>query len=120
MAQLFSMTAPLMIRTPQGVEQVIAEIFPHPEGLVYFDLYWHQGQPEETIHFVRGAVRGEGPWKIGDYVINVLGCHGSNAELASAFQQWQSYLQTAADDYPSPPLVAAIAKRLGAIIETTD
>jgi hypothetical protein len=45
MADLFSMTTPLMIRNPQGEEQVIAEIFLHSNGLVYFDLYWHQGQP---------------------------------------------------------------------------
>ena len=81
MADLFSMTTPLMIRSPHGEEQVIAEIFPHPEGLVYFDLYWHLGQPEETIHLVKGTVRGEGPWRIGEHVINVLGCHGTNAQL---------------------------------------
>ena len=120
MAELFSMTSPLMIRTPEGEEQVIAEMFPHPEGLVYFELYWHLGQPEETIHLVKGMVRGEGPWKIGEHVINVLGCHGTNAQLAGAFQQWQTYLQTNEDDYPPPPLVAAIAKRLGAIIESAD
>ncbi|NNF95598.1 MAG: hypothetical protein HKM94_01565, partial [Halobacteria archaeon] len=45
MADLFSMTTPLMIRSPDSEEQVIAEIFPHPEGLVYFELYWHLGQP---------------------------------------------------------------------------
>jgi hypothetical protein len=36
--------------------------------------------------------------------------------LATAYQQWQTYLQTA-DDYPPPPLVVAIARRMGAIIE---
>lgn len=117
MAQLFSMTSPLMIRTPQGEERVIAEIFPHPEGIVYFDLYWHLAQPEETIHLIKGTLSGEGPWKIGDHVINVLGCHGTNAELASAYQDWQTYLQTATADYPPPPLVAAIARRLGAMVE---
>ncbi|MDH3947835.1 MAG: hypothetical protein OEU74_02630 [Gammaproteobacteria bacterium] len=117
MADLFSMTTPLMIRKPHGEEQIIAEIFPHPEGLVYFDLYWHLGQPNETIHLVEGTISGEGPWKIGEYVINVLGCHGTNAQLATAYQQWQSYLQTASDDYPPAPLIVAIARRLGAITE---
>lgn len=116
MADLFSITAPLMLRKPQGEEQVLAAIFPHPNGMLYFDLYWHLGQPEETIHLIEGTLSGEGPWKIGDYVINVLGCHGTNAELASDYQQWQTYLQTAAD-YPPPPLIAAIARRMGAIIE---
>lgn len=117
MTDLFSITAPLMIRNPQGEEQVIAEIFPHPNGLVYFDLYWHLGQPDENFHLVEGTLSGEGPWKIGGYVINVLGCHGTNAELATAYQQWQTYLQTTADDYPPSELVAAIARHMGAIIK---
>lgn len=117
MADLFSMTTPLMMRLPDGREQVIAEIFPHPDGLVYFDLYWHLGQPDETIHLLEGKVGGEGPWKIGEHVINVLGCHGSNAQLATEYQQWQTYLQSAADDYPLQPLITAIARRMGAIIE---
>lgn len=117
MADLFSITAPLMIRNPQGKEQNIAEIFPHPKGIIYFDLYWHLGLPKETIHLIEGSLSGEGPWKIGDYVINVLGCHGTNAELASTYQQWQTYLQSAADDYPPSPLIAAIARRMGATVE---
>ena len=117
MADLFSMTSPLILRTPDGEERVIAEIFPHPQGLVYFDLYWHLGQPEETIHLVEGTIIGEGPWKVGEHVINVLGCHGTNAELASAYQQWQSYMQTAKQEYPPAPLIVAIAHRLGATIE---
>jgi hypothetical protein len=117
MADLFSITAPLMMRNPQGQEKILAEIFPHPKGIIYFDLYWHLRQPEDTIHLVEGTISGEGPWKIADYVINVLGCHGTNADLATSHQQWQTYLQTAAEDYPSAPLVAAIARRLGASIE---
>jgi len=117
MADLFSITAPLMLRNPHGEEQVIAEIFPHPRGLVYFDLYWHLGQPTETIHLIEGTLRGEGPWKIGDYVINVLGCHGTNAELATAYQQWRTYLQNVEADYPPPPLRAAIARRVGTVAE---
>lgn len=117
MAELFSITAPLMLRTPQGEEQVLAAIFPHPKGVIYFDLYWHLGQPDETIHLIEGTLSGEGPWKIGDHVINLLGCQGTNAELASLYQQWQTYLQTTTEDYPPPPLIAAIARRMGAIIE---
>jgi hypothetical protein len=117
MADLFSMATPLMVRHPDGKQEVIAEIFPHPQGLVYFDLYWHMGQPDETIHLLEGTVGGEGPWKIGEHVINVLGCHGTNAQLASEYQQWRTYLQTAVDDYPPLPLITAIARRMGAIIE---
>ena len=117
MADLFSITTPLIIRYPRGEEQVIAEIFLHPAGLLLFELYWHLGRPEETIHLIKGMLSGEGPWKIGNCVINVLGCHGTNAELATSYQQWQTYLQSAADNYPPAPLIAAIARRMGAITE---
>ncbi|MFP3874668.1 MAG: hypothetical protein ACLFQT_04900 [Thiohalophilus sp.] len=114
MADLFSITAPLMIRTPDGEEKVIAHHFPHPKGLLYFDLYWHEGQPWKQTHVIEGEVTGEGPWKIGDHVINVLGCHGTNSDLAMQYEQWQSYIQRPDADYPPEPLIAAIAKKLGA------
>ncbi len=113
MADLFTITAPLTIRPPGGDRKVMAHWFRHPEGLVYFDLYWHDGDPDETIRLVRGAVRGDGPWKVGDHVVQVLGCHGSDPELAVTYQQWQSYLGAPGTDYPPPPLIAAIARRMG-------
>jgi hypothetical protein len=117
MADLFTITAPLMIRLPDGEERVIAHHFPHPQGILYFDLFWHEGQPEQMIHVVLGEVNGDGPWKVGEHVINVLGCHGTNADLAMQFEQWQSYLQRADVDYPPEPLIAAIARKLGATTE---
>ena len=113
---LFDVTAPLMLRKPDGEEIVIAEHFRHPQGLLYFDLYWHLGQPQNTMHILNGNIRGEGPWKIADHVINVLGCHATNPELAMMHEQWQSYLQRADADYPPPQLVLAIAKKMGADI----
>ena len=114
MADLFSITAPLMIRFANGDEQVIAHHFKHAKGLLYFDLYWHLGQPQDTIHIVEGEVKGDGPWKIGEYVINVLGCHGTNSELATRYEQWQTFLQQAEADYPAEGLIHAIARKLGA------
>ena len=95
---------------------MLAECFPHPEGLLYFDLYWHLGQPAETTHVIKGEIQGEGPWKIDGHVINVLACHGTNHVLASQYQQWRDFLSTPQADYPPPPLVEAIARRLGAKI----
>jgi hypothetical protein len=117
MADLFHMTSPLTIRAPDGRRSIMAEYFRHPQGLLYFDLYWHLGRPEETMHLIEGGISGEGPWKIGGHVVHVLGCHGSDGELAAAFSQWQTYLETAADEYPPPPLIAAIARRMGAITD---
>lgn len=113
--KLFSVTAPLMIRTPDGEEHVVAELFEHPQGLLWFELYWHVGDPARTMHVVEGEVRGEGPWRVGDHVLNVLGCHGTNAQLAIAFERWRETLLTPGSDYPPPELVAAIARHRGAI-----
>lgn len=116
MPDIFSVTAPLMLRAPDGTEKVIAECFPHPQGLLYFDLYWHLGQPSETTHVLPGEIKGEGPWKIGGHILNVLGCHGTNHELASHYQHWQNFLNSAQAEYPPAPLIDAIARKLGATV----
>lgn len=61
MADIFSMQAPLMIRLPSGEKRVLAEYFPHPQGILYFDLLWHLGDPDMSIHLVEGSIKGEGP-----------------------------------------------------------
>jgi hypothetical protein len=115
MASLFSVSSPLVIRLPTGEKRVVAECLPHPDGLLYFDLCWHLGQPEETIHLLRGTISGDGPWKVGGCVLQVPGCHGTDPELAGAFARWQAYLEQAGDDYPSRGLILAIARRSGAV-----
>jgi hypothetical protein len=113
MNELFKVTAPLVIRLPQGKKKLIAEKFPHAQGLLYFDLYWHELEPAEAFHTVRGEITGEGPWKIADSVITVLGCEGTDPELSSAWSDWQAIIQSPVSDYPDPGLVAAIARKLG-------
>lgn len=112
MADLFTITAPLYIHKQNGESKVIAELFAHPDGLVYFEINWHLGQPDETIHVLHGELTGEGPWKIADHVIHLLGCQGCDANLALLYQDWQSYLQTAMDEYPPRELIAAIARKV--------
>lgn len=114
MADLFTVSAPLVLRHPDGQEEVLAALFPHEDGLLYFQLYWHLGAPDECIHRIAGDVSGEGPWRIGDHRLRVLGCQGSDGELALVYDAWQAYLAQAQQDYPPPPLIAAIARRLGA------
>lgn len=100
MADLFSVTAPLVIKSPYGGEKVIAELFSHSEGIVFFEIFWNQLAEHLGIHFIQGEVTGEGPWKISDYVVTVLGCNGTNAELAEDFAQWEMYLQSPMNGYP--------------------
>jgi hypothetical protein len=117
MADLFSVKSPLMIRLRSGEKRVMAERFAHPHGLLYFDLYWHLGDPAQTLHLVEGPIKGDGPWKVGEAVVRVLGCHGTDPELAAAFEDWRQYLEQNADDYPPPPLILAIARRHGAAVD---
>lgn len=115
MADLFTVTAPLSVRLPDGTSKVVAECFRHGQGLLYFDLYWHLDQPERVMHVLEGEVSGDGPWKVADHVFNVLGCQGTDPQLAGQFAAWESFLQRADSDYPPPQLVAAIARRMGAV-----
>lgn len=115
MADLFSMTAPLMIRFPDGEKRIMAEYFRHPEGLLFFDVFWNQSG-DLAIHLVKGEYKGEGPWKIGNAVISVLGCHGSDPQLASLYSEWQTFRQVAGDQYPSNDQIRQLAVARGAIL----
>jgi len=117
MADLFSVTAPLLIRLPTGDMHVMAERFPHPRGLVYFDLFWNLGNPHFGVHVVEGIIKGDGPWKIGDAVVRVLGCHGTDGVLARRFDEWRTYLSEHPDDYPPRTQIEAIARQHGAHVQ---
>ena len=117
MADLFSVTAPLLIRLPTGDMHVLAERFAHPRGLVYFDLFWHLRNPHIGVHVVEGIIKGDGPWKIGDASVRVLGCHGTDGALARRFDEWRTFLTEHPESYPARPEIEAIARRHGALIE---
>ncbi|MDV3239900.1 MAG: hypothetical protein LOY58_13735 [Gammaproteobacteria bacterium] len=119
MADLFRVTAPLLIRAPAGERHIMVERFPLAGecGLVYFEPYWHLQRPaSRAIHRVVGEIRGDGPWKVGDSVVTVLGCHGTDPELANAFSEWQAYLQAGAPGYPDRSAILALAEANGARI----
>ncbi len=115
MANLYSVTAPLSLRDPDGSRKVIAACFPHPAGLLYLDIFWHKSTPKQAAHLIRGELSGEGPWKIGGHVINVLGCQGVDPDLQAPYSQWRDYLQTAGEEeYPPAEQIREIAGKLGA------
>jgi len=111
---LFSVEAPLLIRLPDGEKRVMAEAFPHPEGLLYFDLFWHTSDLAQAVHLVRGSIEGGGPWKVGGCVITVLGCHETDGEVAGEFAAWQDYLATTHGGYLPREEILAVARRYGA------
>jgi hypothetical protein len=65
---------------------------------------------------VTGPIKGEGTWKVGQCVIHVLGCRGTDFCLASEFDEWRQDLFENGDAYPPRPLIEAIARRHGAVI----
>jgi hypothetical protein len=114
-ADVFAVTAPLALRSPSGARKVIAACFPHPQGLLYLDAFWHLSTPDEAAHLIRGKLSGEGPWKIGGNVLTVLGCHDTDPELAEPFARWREYLESCEEgDYPPPDQIRSIARKLGA------
>jgi len=118
MASIDTVTAPLVIRFGDGMEKVVARAFPHPRGLVFLDLFWHLGRPDETAHLLEGELRGDGPWRVGDAVIRVLGCANTDPHLQEQFLPWKRYLEEHGDQYPPEEQIREIAVRLGCILES--
>lgn len=114
MATIDSVTAPLVLRHPDGRKQLIAAAFPHPAGLLYLDLYWHLSTPREAAHLIRGHLTGEGPWRVGDARLRVLGCHNTDPHLQNDFTAWQQYLLENSDRYPPRAQIVELARKLGA------
>jgi len=131
MADLFSVTAPLLIRYPDGRRDVMVEHFAHgpgqspdpgyarnngspsPAGLVYFRPYWDRLGARDGICLVEGEVRGVGPWKVGTAVITVLGCHGSDPDEAAEFADWQHYREQLGERYPDREALRVMAREAG-------
>ena len=117
MARIEQVTAPLVIRFGDDSEQVVAACFPHPLGLLYLDLFWHQRGPQEAAHLIRGELNGEGPWRVSDARIRLLGCHNTDPHLQDQFGPWRAYLEERGDEYPPQAQIFEIARRLGAAFD---
>jgi hypothetical protein len=113
MADLFSVTAPLLIRYPDGRRELMVERLAHPAGLVYFRPFRDRQEAVQAVRLVEGEVRGDGPWKVGAAVVTVLGCHGSDPEAAAEYADWQQHRAQFADDYPDREALGAIARAAG-------
>ncbi|MGB5539967.1 MAG: hypothetical protein WBO37_07770 [Gammaproteobacteria bacterium] len=130
MADLFSVTAPLLIRYPDGRRHIMLERFAYgpgrsldpgharnngpasPAGLVYFRPFWDR-LGEEGICLVQGELRGDGPWKVGAAVITVLGCHGSDPVEAAEYASWLLHREQLADNYPDRETLRDMARSAG-------
>ena len=109
MADLFSVTAPLAVRFPDGARDILAERLPWRDGLVYLPPFWNLLPVSEALRHLPGPVRGDGPWKLGPATVTVLGCRGSDPELAATWAQWQAWLDEQ-PDYPDPETLTRIMR----------
>lgn len=100
-----------------GSKKLAAACFQHQQGLLYLDTFWHIKKPDEAAHVIKGELKGEGPWRINNATIRVLGCQHTDPELQSEYQNWQAYLQETST-YPPREQIAEIAERLGAVFTT--
>ena len=116
MNNLFSVTAPLTIRYPDNSKKIIIEKFLHKEGIIFFEPFWHINGLNSSVHLIRGELKGEGPWKIGQHVIMVTGCEGSDPEMAQKVTEWQTYLNIPQQEYPNDMQIKTLAKKLGALV----
>lgn len=121
MADLFTVTAPLVIRDPQANFHIMAALFPHRQGILYFDLFWdvieQQSSLQDAAHLVSGPLKGDGPWKVGEHVIMVLGCQGTQPELAAQFAQWQQHIIEQGYTLSSKDMLRQKAQLMGALEE---
>lgn len=109
MADLFSVTAPLAAHFRDGRAHIMLRCFPYGDGLVFITPFWNRLPPERAFQVLTGPIKGEGPWKVGEAVVTVLACHGTDPTLASEFAEWQAWLQQAGADYPDDERIAALA-----------
>lgn len=117
MASINSVTAPLAILFDDGSKKLAAECFEHKLGLLYLSPFWHLQQPQDAAHLIKGTLKGEGPWRIGNTTIRVLGCHNTDPDLQVEYQNWSSYLSENSANYPPAEQIKEIAAKLGALIQ---
>ena len=115
MPAIESVTAPLAILFDDRSKKLAAACFPHQLGLLYLDTWWHLKKPDKAAHIIKGEIKGEGPWRIGNATIRVLGCQNTDPELQTEFLNWQEYLKET-NEYPPRAQMFEVARRLGAIV----
>lgn len=114
MPAIDSVTSPLAILFDTGEKKLAAACFEHQLGLLYLDPFWHLKSPADSAHLIRGKLKGDGPWRIDNATIRVLGCRNTDPELQVEFTNWNEYLENSGD-YPPREQILDIVRKLGAL-----
>lgn len=116
MPALFEMKRPLAVNFADGSKTIMVAYYPHAEGLVFLEPFWQQRTDENKATVVRGVIKGDGPWKVGDAVISLVGCQGTDPDLAQLLARWQTHVQEVGSDYYQPEDIRALARQFGALV----
>ena len=96
MADLFTLTAPLVVCYTDGEKRLVADKFQHAQGLVFAEPYWLESETP-IAYLLKGTVKGEGPWKIGEVVVRLLNC--GDTEQSMQWAQWQQDLLSCSEQH---------------------
>ena len=116
MPDLFTMKRPLAVNYENGNKSIMVAYYPHKEGLVYLEPFWEQKPEGNKAIVIKGEVRGDGPWKIGNAVISLVGCQGTDPYLAQLLSQWEFHVQSMREDYYQPEQIRNLAREYGALV----
>ena len=116
MPDLFEMQRPLAVNFADGRKTIMVAYYKHPEGMVYLEPFWEQKSEYEKAVVLKGSVKGEGPWKIADAVISLVGCQGTDPDLAQLLAEWEFHVQSVGADYYQPESIRTLAKKFGALV----
>lgn len=116
MANLFEMQRPLAVTYGNGDKDVMVAYYRHPEGLVYLGTFWEKKAEGHKAVVLKGELKGEGPWRIADVVITLVGCQNTDADLAQMLAQWEFHVQSVGGDYYQPEAIRSLAREYGALI----
>lgn len=116
MPDLFEMKRPLAVNFTSGQKTIAVAYYPHADGVVILEPFWEQKPPEKKAVVLTGEVRGDGPWRVGNAVLTLVGCQGTDPDLAQLLAQWEFHLQDAGSDYYQQEDIRALAREYGAQI----
>jgi len=97
MADIFTVSHPMLVRYPNGTIKIMAEIFKHSSGVVYVEPYWMEAGKPIAKHLT-GEIKGDGPWKVGDVIVRLLSC--GDIEQKMQWAEWEQYLSSCGSDSP--------------------
>lgn len=109
MAELYTVTVPLRVQCRDGTRRVALVCVPHARGVVMVEPPAMPGSWRQAMRLLEGELKGEGPWKVGECVITVLGCHGTDGQLATEFAQWRQSYEMSGEPLPSREELTGLA-----------